>query len=125
MNLIYFGVHNNHSLIITILVSFKASNRGNLLLYEIKTVPVPFSYLNKGANSYGTVAVSKPYMAINDEYYIKLRIQELRMCKHTNYEYFSEEPFLVQHKPKHSFGGVIFFDFPKKTVKKLQTPLWF
>ena len=39
----------------------------NLVLYEIKAVPVPINDLNEPADSYSTVTISKPYMSIDDE----------------------------------------------------------
>ena len=44
-------------------------------LYEIEMVPIPSK--NTEADSYSEVKYSKPYLAINEDYYIQLRIQEL------------------------------------------------
>ena len=44
-------------------------------LYEIETVKVPITDKNEAADSYSEVRYSKPYLAINDDYYIQLRIQ--------------------------------------------------
>ena len=49
----------------------------NQRLYEIEMVKVPIPDKNKEADSYSEVKYSKPYLAINDDYYIQLRIQEL------------------------------------------------
>ena len=46
-------------------------------LYEIEMVKVPIPNKNKEADSYSEVKYSKPYLAINEGYYIQLRIQEL------------------------------------------------
>ena len=56
-------------------------------------------------------------MAINDEYYIQLGIQELRMCKHINYEYFCKELFLVKHKSKHCCENDLYFALPKHIIE--------
>ena len=50
---------------------------------EPKTLTVSISYKvpipnrNTEADSYSEVKYSKPYLAINEDYYIQLRIQEL------------------------------------------------
>ena len=42
---------------------------------EMVKVPIPDR--NQEADSYSKVKYSKPYLAINDDYYIQLKIQEL------------------------------------------------
>ena len=44
--------------------------------------------------------ITKPYIVINKDYYIQLRIQGLRMCKQIRYTSYCEELFLVIHKTK-------------------------
>ena len=44
--------------------------------------------------------VDMPYIALNSETYISLRHQELRKCKHVDYEFYHEELFVVKHKSK-------------------------
>ena len=46
-------------------------------LYEIEMVKVPIPNRNQDADSYSEVKYSKLYLAINDDYYIQLKIQEL------------------------------------------------
>ena len=65
-------------------------------LYEIETVKVPIPDKNEAADSYSEIRYSKPYLAIGDDYYIQLRIQELRMCKQIRHTYYCEEIFLVK-----------------------------
>ena len=84
MKFVTFGVDNNHSFVVIFSVFIKAFNTESLALNEIETVPVPISDLNEAANSYNTVIVSKPYLAINGECYIQLRMRELQMFKHIN-----------------------------------------
>ena len=88
-----------------------------MILYEIETVSGLFNDLNEAGKSYSTAAVSKPYKAINDEYYIQLKIQELNMCKHINYEYFYEKLLLFKHKSKHSCESVLLFDLDKHIIE--------
>ena len=96
-NSLPFEMGNNNSLIITFSVFVMLLIEKSLILYETKPVPVPIIDLNEAANSWSTVALFKTCMLVKDKYDIQLRIEELRMCKHINCEYFCEKLFLVRH----------------------------
>ena len=81
MKLATFGVDHENNMIIAFPTFVKDHNSKPKTLYEIETVKVPIPANNEAANSYFEVRYSKPYLAINKDYYIQLRIQELRMCK--------------------------------------------
>ena len=116
MKCVIFGV-DNCSLVIILPVLIKAFNTDSLLLNEIETVPVPIDDLNEAVISYSTAMISKPYMAINNDYYIQLHIQELHMCKHRNNEYFCKNLFLIKHESIHSCEHAIFFELPKSAIE--------
>ena len=73
-------------------------------------VKVPIPDKNTEGDSYSEVKYSKPYLAINEDYYIQLRIQELQMCKQIRHSYYCEELFLIKHKTKHSCESAIFYN---------------
>ena len=77
-------------------------------------VPIPNN--NEEADSYSKVKYSKPYLAINDDYYIQLGIQELHMCKKIRHTYYCEELFLIKHKSKHSCESTIFYNLTADVV---------
>ena len=79
-------------------------------------VKVPILDKNIKADSYSEVKYSKLYLAINDDYYIQLRIQELQMCKQIRHTYYCEELFLVKHKTKHSCESAIFCNLTADVV---------
>jgi hypothetical protein len=116
MKLVTFGVDDTHSLVVTFPVLVKHFHSESLKLYELETVPVPIVDTNQQAASYSEVQVAKPYLAINGDYYIDLRIQELRMCKQIHFEYFCEELFLVKHKTKSSCESSLYFDLPPDKI---------
>ncbi len=87
MKLVTFGIDTNQNLIITFPVFVKQYTTQPMILYEIETVPVPIIDKNKEDDSYSEVQIQKPYLATNQNYYIQMRIQELRMCKSIRYEY--------------------------------------
>ena len=53
------------------------SDQQHLILYQLETVPVPNIDENEQAQSYTLLQLKKPYIALNSETYISLRIQEL------------------------------------------------
>ena len=67
-------------------------------MYQIETVPVPILDKNEQAQSYTELKVEKPYIALNEEMYITLHLQELKMCKRIGYEYYCKELFVIKSK---------------------------
>ena len=68
--------------------------------------------------SYTHVEVKKPYIALNSETYISLRMQELNTCKKIGYEFFCEEQFVVRHKSKHTCESAIYFHLGVEIIKE-------
>ena len=52
-----------------------------LIMYQIEIVPVPILDENEQVHSYTELKKEKPYIALNEETYIMLHAQELKMCK--------------------------------------------
>ena len=67
----------------------------------MQTVPVPIVDENDQVQSYTYLKVKKPYITLNSEKHISLRLQELNMCKKIGYESYCEELFVVRHRTKH------------------------
>ena len=121
MKLATFGVDTDGNMIVAFPDFVQDHTSQPQTLYEIEPVKVPIPDLNVDANSYSEVRYSKPYIAINKDYYIQLRIQELRMCKQIRHTYYCEELFLVKHKSKHSCESAIFYKLPKDVVYSVCT----
>ena len=121
MKLATFGIDTDGNMIVAFPVFIQDHTSQPQTLYEIETVKVPIHDLNADANSYSEVRYSKPYIAINKDYYIQLRIQELRRCKQIRHTYYCEELFLVKHKSKHSCESAIFYKLSKEVVYSVCT----
>ena len=121
MKLATFGVDTDGNMIVAFPVFVQDHTSQPQTLYEIETVKVPIPDLNVDANIYSEVKYSKPYIAINKDYYIQLRIQELRMCKQIRHTYYCEELFFVKHKSKHSCESAIFYKLSKEVVYSVCT----
>ena len=77
MKLAMFGLDSDSSMVVAFPVFIKDHASEPKTLCEIETVKVPIPDKNTEADSYSKVKYSKPYLAINEDYYIQLRIQEL------------------------------------------------
>ena len=77
MKLATFGLDSDGSMVVAFPVFVKDHASGPKTLYEIEIVKVSIPDKNKEADSYSEVKYGKPYLAINDDYYIQFRIQEL------------------------------------------------
>ena len=116
MKLVTFSIDDNKDLVVTFPIFVKQYTTQPMVLYEIETVPVPIIDKNKEDDSYSEVQIHKPYLATNQNYYIQMRIQELRMCKSIRYEYYCEELFLVKHRTTPSCEATLFYSDDKGAI---------
>ena len=107
MKLVIFGIDNQRSLIVQFPVFVQAYTKKRLIMYQIETVPVPILDENEKAHSYTELKIEKPYIALNEETYIMLHAQELKMCKKIVYEYYRKELFVVKSKTRFSCASTI------------------
>ena len=118
MKLVTFGIDDRRNLIVQFPVFVHPQNQQHLTLYQLETVPVPIIERNKNAQSYTHLQVTKPYIALNSEMYISLRIQELGPCKKIGYEFYCEELFVVKHRSQHNCERAIYFDSNAEIIKE-------
>ena len=116
MKMAMFGLDSDGNMVVAFPVFVKGHPSKPKTLYEIEMVKVPIPDKNKEADSYSEVKYSTPYLAINDAYYIQLRIQELQMCKPIKHTYYCEELFLIKHKTKHSCESALFYNLTADVV---------
>ena len=88
-----------------------------LIMYQIETVPVPILDENEQVYSYTELKIEKPYIVLNEETYIMLCTQELKMCKKIRYEYYREELFVIKSKTRHSCASAIYFNLESDVIK--------
>ena len=118
MKLVTFGINDQRNLIIQFPVFVHPHTQQHIIFYQMETVPVPIVDENEQVQSYTYLQVKKPYMALNSETHISLRIQELNTYKKTGYEFYCEEQFVVRHKAKHSCESPIYFDLGADIIKE-------
>ena len=110
MKLVTFGIDDTRNLIVQFPVFVNPYNQQHLTLYQLETVPVPIMDRNEKAQSYTHLKVTKPYIALNSETYISLRIQELETCKKIGCEFYCEELFVAKHRSQHNCKSAIYFE---------------
>ena len=88
MKLVTFCIDKDKNLIIQFPVFIQPYTQQLLILYQIKMVPVPIMDKNMQAHSYTHLQVDRPYIALNSETCITIRLQELRKCKRIGYEFY-------------------------------------
>ena len=105
MKLVTFGIDDKRNLIVQFPVFVHPQNQQHLTLYQLETV-------------HTHLKVTKPYIALNSETYISLRIQELEACKKIGYEFYCEELFVVKNRSQHHCKSAIYFDLNVKIIKE-------
>ena len=118
MKLVTFGIDRDRNLIIQFPVFVQPYTQKPLTLYQIETIPVPIIDMTENAESYTWIRIDKPYIALNPDTYISIRMEELRTCKRIGYEYYCEELFVVKSKAKYSCASALYFQLDKQTVKE-------
>ena len=88
-----------------------------LIMYQIETVLVPILDKNEQAQLYTELKVEKPYIALNEEMYITLHLQELKMCKRIGHEYYYKELFVIKSKTRYSCASAIYFNLESDVIK--------
>ena len=117
MKLVTFGIDNQRNLIVQFPVFVQPYTKKRLIMYQIETVPVPILDENEQAYSYTELKIEKPYIALNEETYITLHTQELKMCKKIGYEYYCEELFVIKSKTRYSCTSAIYFNLESDVIK--------
>ena len=117
MKLVTFGIDNQRNLIVQFPVFVKPYTQKRLIMYQIETVPVSILDENEQVHSYTELKIEKPYIALNEETYITLHTQELKMWKKIGYEYYCKELFVIKSKSRYSCASAIYFNLESDVIK--------
>ena len=115
--LVTFGIDNQRNLIVQFPVFIQPYTQKRLIMYQIETVLVPILDKNKQAHSYTELKIEKPYITLNEETYITLHSQELKMCKRIGYKYYCKELFVIKSKMRYSCASTIYFNLESDVIK--------
>ena len=86
-------------------------------MYQIETVPVPILDKNKQVHSYTELKMENPSIALNEDTYITLCSQELKMCKRIRYKYYCKELFVIKSKTRYSCTSTIYFNLESDVIR--------
>ena len=117
MKLVTFGIDNQRNLIVQFPVFVQPYTQKRLVMYQIETVPVPILDENKQVHSYTELKIEKLYIALNEETYITLHSQELKMCKRIGYKYYCKELFVIKSKTGYSCTSAIYFNLESDVIR--------
>ena len=117
MKLVTFGIDHQRNFIVQFPVFVQPYTQKRLVMYQIETVLVPILDKNEQAHSCTELKIEKPYIALNNETYITLRLQELKMCKRIGYEYYCEELFVIKSKTRYSCASAIYFNLESDVIR--------
>ena len=117
MKLVIFGIDNQRNLIVQFPVFVQPYTQKRLIMYQIETVLITILDENEQAHSYTELKIEKPYTALNEETYIILPAQELKMCKKIGYEYYCEELLVVKSKTRYSCASAIYFNLESDIIR--------
>ena len=110
MKLVTFGIDNQRNLIVQFPAFIQPYTQKRFVMYQIETVPVPILNKSEQVHSYTELKIEKLYITLNEEMYITLCSQELKMCKRIRYEYYCEELFVIKSKMRYSCASTIYFN---------------
>ena len=117
MKLVTFGIDNQRNLIAQFPVFVQPYTQKRLIMYQIETVLVPILDENEQAYSYTELKIEKPYITFNEETYITLHTQELKMCKKIRYKYYYKELFVIKSKMRYSCASAIYFNLKSDVIR--------
>ena len=117
MKLVTFGIDNQRNFIVQFPVFVQPYTQKRLIMYQIETVLVPILDKNEQLHSCTELKIEKPYIAFNEEMYITLCSQELKVCKKIRYKYYCEELFVIKSKTRYSCTSAIYFNLESDVIK--------
>ena len=117
MKLVTFRIGSQRNLIVQFPVFVQPYTQKRLVMYQIETVPVPILDKNKQVHSYTELKIEKLYITLNEETYITLHSQELKMCKRIRYEYYCKELFVIKSKTRYSCASAIYFNLESDVIR--------
>ena len=117
MKLVTFGIDNQRDLIVQFPVFVQPYTQKRLIMYQIETVPVLILDENEQVHSYTELKIEKLYIALNEETYITLHTQALKMCKKIRYKYHYKELFVIKSKTRYSCASTVYFNLESDVIK--------
>ena len=120
---VHFG-YVNGTILIQIPLFIKPKKQEPLLLYDIKTVPVPYhmneDMIDSTESKYAQTWLKpkEELLAMSSDTYITLDRTELEHCFKYKDNYFCEHLQLIKHNSDHTCESAIYWNQPIETIKE-------
>ena len=112
IKLVTFRIDSQRNLIVQFPVFIQPYTQKRLVMYQIETVPE-----NEQVHLYTELKIEKPYITLNEEMYITLHSQELKMCTRIRIKYYCKELFVIKSKTRYSCASTIYFNLESDVIR--------
>ena len=110
--------------VLQIPIYIKPITQKPLLMYKIKTIPVPYHINEKMIDStesnytYTEIIDTAEMIAMSDETYVDVKIDDLNQCIKISTVYFCERLMLIKHRSQHTCESAIYHNQAPEIVKE-------
>ena len=117
--------YRNGILAIQVPLLIKPKLQEPLMLYQLKTIPVPYHMnldmvdASESKSTYTKLEMEKPLLAMSKDTYIGLQDQDLKKCMVIGKMYYCRDLFLMRHKHFHTCGSAIYFRQSSEKIREL------
>ena len=118
------AVYVQDMIVLQIPIYIKPVTQKPLLMYKIKTIPVPYHINEKMIDSdelnytYTEIIDTAEMIAMSDETYVDVKIDDLDQCIKISTVYFCERLMLIKHRSQHTCESAIYHNEKPEIVKE-------
>ena len=111
-------------IVLQIPIYIKPITQKPFLMYKIKTIPVPYHINEKMIDStesnytYTEIIDTAEMIAMSDETYVDVKIDDLDQCIKISTVYFCERLMLIKHRSQHTCESAIYHNQEPEIVKE-------
>ena len=118
------AVYAKDMIVLQIPIYIKPITQKPLLMYKIKTIPVPYHINEKMIDStesnytYTEIIDTAEMIAMSDETYVDVKLDDLDQCIKISTVYFCERLMLIKHRSQHTCESAIYHNVAPEIVKE-------
>ena len=118
------AVYTQNMIVLQIPIYIKPITQKPLLMYKIKTIPVPYHINEKMIDStesnytYTEIIDTAEMIAMSDETYVDVKLDDLDQCIKISTVYFCERLMLIKHRSQHTCESAIYHNEEPQIVKE-------
>ena len=118
------AVYAKDMIVLQIPIYIKPITQKPLLMYKIKTIPVPYHINEKMIDStesnytYTEIINTAEMIAMSDETYVDVKLDDLDQCIRISTVYFCERLMLIKHRSQHTCESAIYHNVAPEIVKE-------